>query len=194
MTMASDTLIELPHGERRSFERVQDAVALQVRKLTDEPAAGEPKPKDNGSGSQRKAVRKANKYDIEGYAEVKRQYPQVATYIDELEERIRQLLLGGGSIAETPSHKVSLSAGGLAFADDILLHPGQLVSVALCLFPSMTKIGCDARVISANDAPEIANGDKPTYRITFVRMTDEDRNAVVSHVSQLLQGRPHVDD
>lgn len=192
--MADSTTIDMPQGERRSFARVQDAVALQVQRLTDEPAAGEGAPPTKKNPAARPAVRKPNKYDIEGYGDVKRQFPMVANYIEELEERIRQLLLGGEPTSEKPTHKVSLSAGGLAFADDLLLQPGQLVSVTLCLFPDMHRIGCDARVVSANDAPEISDGDKPSYRLTFVRMTDADREKISNHVNNLLRGRPVADD
>jgi len=188
--MATDKTSELPHGERRSSARVQDAVALQLRKLTDEPAAGDPKRRKSKIPEERANIRKPNKYDMAGYGEVKRQYPEVAQYIEELEERIRQLLLDGEPVSKEPTHKVSLSASGIAFADETLLYPGQMISLKLCLFPSMKQIGCDARVISANDAPEIANGDKPTYRVTFVRMTDADRSAISAHVDHLLLGRP----
>jgi len=184
--MVESNLNQLPHGERRDFDRVQDAVGLQVQRLHEMPAAGEVAIKNTVVGK----VRRANKYDITGYADVKRDHPAVAHYVEELEERIRQLLLDGANPSETPTHKVSLSASGMAFADNSLMYPGEQVGITITLFPSLRRVACDARVISAGDAPEIANGEKHTYRLSFVRITDADKQALDQHVRGLLQSIP----
>lgn len=184
--MAESTHNTLPQGERRDYERVQDAIGLQVKRLHELPAAGEVPTQMVQPGR----VRRANKYDIKGYAEVKRDYPAVAQYVEELEERIRQLQLEGAVPSETPTHKVSLSASGMAFADDVLMYPGEQVGVTITLFPSLKRVACDARVVSAGDAPEIANGDKHTYRLNFVRITDSDRQTLIDHVKALVKTIP----
>jgi len=177
---------QLPNGERRDYDRVQDAVGLQVQRLHELPAAGEVVnkvlPQDK--------VRRANKYDIKGYADVKRDHPAVAHYVQELEERIRQLLLDGAIPSESPTHKVSLSASGMAFADDALMYPGEQIGLTITLFPSLRRVACDARVISAGDAPEISDGEKHTYRLSFVRITDADKQALDLHVRGLLRSIP----
>jgi len=184
--MADSKQTKLAHGERRDFERVQDAVGLQVRRLHELPAAGESRRSD----SAEPRVRRANKYDIEGYAKVKSDFPAVAKYVQELEERIRQLLLEGAVPSEVPTHKVSLSASGLAFADDLLMYPGEQIGLTITLFPSLKRVACDARVVSAGDAPEIANGEKHTYRLNFVRITDSDKKVLDEHVQSLLKTIP----
>lgn len=184
--MAESNHNNLPRGERRDFERVQDAVGLQVQRLHELPAAGEAQT----SAAAANKVRRANKYDIDGYADVKREYPAVANYVVELEERIRQLLLDGAISSEMPTHKVSLSASGMAFADDILMYPGEQVGLTITLFPSLRKIVCDARVVSAGDAPEISNGEKHTYRLNFARISDGDKQAIDKHVTTLLKSIP----
>lgn len=173
--------------ERRLHPRVQDAVGLHLRRLTEMPAAGE---RDAFAPEGQRRVRRANKYAIDGYAETRRHHPAIAAYIDELEERIRQLLLDGDPVSRVPTHKVSLSLGGMAFADARLLALDELLGVTLTLFPSGRRIGCDAQVVSANDAPEIAQGDLPTYRIAFLRMSDADRDALGAHVATLSRARP----
>lgn len=184
--MLQNENLKNPQKERRSHERVQDAIGLQIERLHEMPAAGEPASRPSTDTN----IRRANKYDIPGYADVKRDYPAVASYVQELEERIRQLQLDGVKPAEAPTHKVSLSASGVAFADDQLLYPGELVGITLTLFPSLRRIGCDARVVSTGDAPEIANGEKHTYRMTFVRITDEDRAMINEHVKGLRKSIP----
>jgi len=177
---------QLAHGERRDFDRVQDAVGLRIQRLHELPAAGEVARKIEPAGN----VRRANKYDIDGYAVVKREYPAVANYVEELEERIRQLLLDGAIPSESPTHKVSLSASGMAFADNTLLYPGEQIGLTITLFPSLQRVACDARIISAGDAPEIANGEQHTYRLSFVRITDADKQVLDQHVQGLLRSFP----
>ena len=214
----SDEITSNPlEDERRGHTRVQDAVGFHLQRGTDNDVAGGQAGTTSaasvaaagGSAADGPAdtpavtasvvaapasVRRPNKYDIDGYADVKRNFPAVTDYIAELEERIRQLLLDADQPSQTPTHKVSLSAGGMAFADDVLLQTGEVIGVTLTLFPSLQRIAGDARVVSANDAPEIALGDKPTYRIVFVRMTDADRTLLDAHVAQLMDSVRLPDD
>lgn len=187
--MESDNGMMDDQEERRHHVRVQDAVGLHVHRLVELPAAGQSVP-----AIVQPSVLKHDKYDIEGYAEVRRDHPAVGQYIDDLEERIRQLLLDSDAISEKPSHKVSLSAGGLYFSDRLLLHPGEMISLILTLFPSGKRIGSDARVISANDVPEVSSGDELSYRVVFVRMSDADRQTIAEHVNKLIGSRPSMDE
>jgi len=202
MCMTSDVK-QVPE-ERRQDARVHDAVGLHLQRL--DKAAG-----DDVTGrsdrelstasivgsldsAHRTATRRANKYAIEGYGDVRRNHPDVAAYIDALEERIRQLLLDGDPVETAPTHKVSLSAGGIAFADGRLFEPGEIIGVSLTLFPSARRVASDARIVSANDAPEVANGDRPNYRLEFVRMSDADRHALTAHIEALSGARRPVAD
>lgn len=169
-------------GERREYTRVQDAVGLTIQKLTEMPAAG-----TGASVQSSLKVRKRDKYDIQGYASVRRDFPAVASYIDQLEERIRQLLLDGDSTKSKPTHKVSLSAGGVHFADSILLRPGELIGITITLFPSGRQISTDARILDGNEAPEVAKRDEPSYRALFVRMSEADHEAIEAHVQKILE-------
>ncbi|NND91615.1 MAG: PilZ domain-containing protein [Granulosicoccus sp.] len=170
--------------ERRQHVRIHDAVGLHVQRLADMPAAGQSVPAPVAN-----TVRKADKYGIEGYREVRRDYPAVASYIDALEERIRELHLDGDVAASNPSHKVSLSAGGIYFADKQLLQPGEMVGITLTLFPGGKRIGSDARIVSGNESPDLARHDEPSYRAVFVRMSDADRQVIEEHVQRLLDRR-----
>lgn len=97
---------------------------------------------------------------------------------------------------EAPTHKASLSSVGLAFAHDLLMRPGELITLHVSLFPAggaIRTIQVDGRVVSANDAPEIADGDKPTYRVAFESIDDEDRDFIEAHVKALSVKRPTMD-
>ncbi len=168
-------------SDRRQHVRVHDAVGLEIQKLTEMPAAGQ-----TVSPQPPKTVRKRDKYDIEGYAIVRRDFPEVGNYIDALEERIRQLLLDGDVSQAKPTHKVSLSAGGVHFSDSVLLRPGELIGITLTLFPSGIRIRTDARILDGNEAPEVAKRDEPSYRALFERMSDEDRRLIEAHVQRIL--------
>ncbi len=189
MTDQSETGGTEDSSERRINERVQDAIALQIERLTDLPAAGQ-----SVKAPERQSVRKRDKYEIEGYAEVCRDHPDVASYIDALEERIRELLLGGEKAPVRPTHKVSLSAGGIRFSDALLLQPGEMVGLTMTLFPSGQRIGSDALILAGNDSPEVARSDSPTYRARFIRMSDTDRQSIENHVLQLLGKRSGLQD
>jgi len=167
--------------ERRQFVRVQDAIGLNIQRLTDMPAAGQAV-----SARLPKTVRKRDKYDIEGYAIVRRDYPDVAKYIDDLEERIRQLLLDGDATPAKPTHKVSLSAGGIYFSDSILLRPGELIGLTMTFFPSGESISVDAQILGGNEPAERIKRDEPSYRAIFVRMTDHNVNVIERHVQRIL--------
>lgn len=188
MTEQADKNSEVT-SERRYHERVQDAVALHIERLADRSAAGQTTAKP-----VQQSVRKRDKYEIKGFSEVRRDYPEVGNYIDALEERIRELLLGGEKAPVRPTHKVSLSAGGVRFSDSMLLRPGETVALTLTLFPSGQRIGTDALILSGNDAPEVARSDSPTYRARFVRMSDADRDCIESHVRQLLVKRSNLQE
>ena len=175
--------------ERRRFVRVQDAVGLHVQRLVDVPAAGQEAP-----SSPQPSVRKTDKYSMDGYATVRKDYPDVAQYISDLEERIRELLLDGDAAPAKPTHKVSLSAGGLSFSDKALFVPGEVVSVTLTLFPEAKRIGTDAVIVSANDTDELPNQNNPTYRAEFIRISDSDRQVIEEHVRQLLAKRSLLSD
>lgn len=174
--------------ERRHYVRVQDALGLHIQSLVELPAAGQP-PTTQSSES----VRKKDKYAIQGYAEVRKHYPDVAQYITDLEERIRELLLDGDELISKPTHKVSLSAGGLRFSDKALFAPGEMVSMTMTLFPSGQRIGTDAIIVAANEAG-VLDMDTPRYHAEFIRISDQAREMLENHVNQLLAKRELLSD
>ncbi|MFK7893575.1 MAG: hypothetical protein AB8B63_22350 [Granulosicoccus sp.] len=176
--------------ERRRYVRAHDAVGLHLQRLLEIPAAGQA-----SVPVQSAKVRKQDKYQIDGYSSVRAHYPAVAEYIGQLEERIRQLLLDADEPPESPTHKVNMSAGGICFTDDQVFYPEEMLSVCMTLFPTGRRIVSDAIVISANDVDyKESAGDRPTYRLEFVRMAEADRRVLETHVDQLLTKRELLED
>lgn len=176
--------------ERRRYVRAYDAVGLHLQRLLEMPAAGQSR-----APVQSVKVRKHDKYQIDGYSTVRTHYPAVAEYIGQLEERIRQLLLDADEAPASPTHKVNMSAGGICFTDHQLFYPEEMLSVSMTLFPTGKRIVADAIVISANDIEyKESAGDRPTYRLEFVRIADADRRALETHVDQLLTKRELLED
>jgi len=170
--------------ERREYARVMDAVGLII---LHEVVDGIPQAT---RGTNLDGIK--NRYDISGYAEVKRDYPAITEYIDALEERIRQLRLDGRELQEAPTHKVILSAGGVAFADDQLLQPGDIVSLRLTLFPKLQRIDCEAAVVSIGDITELLSDRQHSYRVSFTVISKADAAIIDEHVHSLCKSvRPH---
>jgi len=169
--------------ERRANRRVRDAIGLVITVVEGDAAAHGVQ--SSNATQDRVRVRKQNKYEIAGYAEVKASFPEVADYIAELEERIRTLLLQGDHSAERPSHKVSLSASGLAFAEDRIMQVGDTLELNLTLFPQLEKIKCGGRIVTVGEASEVGEGAKHTYRVEFTDISSADAAAIKSHVKSL---------
>ena len=94
--------------------------------------------------------------------------------------------------AYAPDRKVSLSASGISFADSGLHQPGTQITLALVLFPSKQSIVCQAMIVSAGDAEEVAEGELPTYRASFVGLTQSQTQLLTDHVNALLSNLVNV--
>lgn len=167
--------------DRRSHARVQDAVGLRVKRSADVAAV-----ELSEAPLDRRAPTKHDKYGVDGYTEVRNLYPAVADYVGELEQRIRDLLPHGDGPPLKPTHKVSLSSGGLYFADKMLLRPGEQISLTITLFPTGRQISADARIVAAKDAEGVSVKGNLNYRASFTRMSDADRLFLEKHIEQLL--------
>jgi len=183
---SSSELLQFPL-ERRTSVRVQDAVILDFLPL----------PGDTTEALWPVAATLAlgrvdDKYSIDGFAEVRRDFPAVSDYIDSLEESVRRLRVDQQEALTQPTHRVSLSVTGIAFADQRLLQPGDEIRLRLTLFPQLTAIECHGTVISVGVETELANGEQHTYRVTFTNLSTADRDLVDAHVTGLRRALRHT--
>lgn len=170
------------YPERRRHVRVRDALGLRVQRLGDLPANGHLQ----GKATIIAADNISDSSSVEGYSRVQNEFPAVAEHIHDLEERVRQLLLARSTEPTLPTHKVSLSEGGLNFTERMLFLPGEKVHIELTLFPLGQRISADAVIISANDSDDVSTSDQPTYHAKFIRISDADHKLLASHVDHLL--------
>lgn len=90
------------------------------------------------------------------------------------------------SAPDIPTHKVSLSLSGLAFADKGFYTAGSELDATLFFYPSKDKIDCKIKIVSVGDAPEVSKGDWLTYRATFSELPDSQASLLSEHVDSLL--------
>lgn len=164
-------------AERRQHLRVMDAIGLEILHESGDKLAA--------STHVSRATKAHNRYDLDGYSVVQRDFPAIVEYIDLLEEQIRQLQLDGRSVTDSPTHTVILSAGGVAFADDQLFQPGDILSLRLTLFPQRKRIECDGAIVSIGDITELARDTQHSYRVTFTSIAEQDVQAIDQHVHRL---------
>ncbi len=126
---------------QRSYYRVNDKVALRARKI--EPGSVsvsdlfERRIRETGLTNQFIHERAKKRPTL---LSVERRYPDVAAYIEYLEDKI-QTLAGYVSSDEsplpmTPDHDVSLSASGLSFNSASGFEVGDQIEIMMRLFPS----------------------------------------------------------
>ncbi len=183
--------------ERRGRDRATDAVGLIVTKVNPrlQPESAESSSPDQYPSSfYNNPVKQLDKYDLAGYSDVKARYPEVAEYISSLEEALRVASVARQMPQTRPTHKVSLSASGLAFADNRLYKVTSNLRLSIQLFPINVQINCLGRIISVNDAPEVGEGDKHTYRVIFTEIAENDRALIDQHVQTILRGFDRYED
>ncbi len=109
-----------------------------------------------------------------------------AIYLQVIPQGGEELALSQLANVNAPDRKVSLSASGILFADRGLHQPGTQLTLGIVLFPSKQSIVCQAKIISAGDAKTVANGELPTYRASFVDLSQSQTQVLVDHVDALI--------
>jgi len=189
---AVSTNTEQPKGqavERRSFFRVNDAVALKVSKLETEmlEAAKERVQqrerelqafsKGDGSAQVQAALR-----------EVEAKHPEVANLFRLFDSRLEALTHAlapqDKSEQEAPNVVASMSGNGLAFDWPSAFYDGEHLMVELTLFPLRYQIDLVAKVVRGNPADRATDGNFHCA-MEFVEVAETDREVLLQHVHNL---------
>lgn len=170
--------------ERRGYHRVLDAVALDIRRLEPGEVA------DLGQSGEETIVDTSGWQPFAGIDALRSSFPSAATHIEKLESLLRkaQDVSHPSSLAsDAPTHKVSLSGSGIAFAHDLVLQPGDRLVLGLTLFPSREFVQVPAMVISVGGAAGPVSGGKYAARAMFSDIDASAREKIVQHID-FVQG------
>ncbi len=171
--------------ERRDYFRVLDAVGMDVYKL--EPG------ESLASLAERAELALSDqslgdKSVFAGLSHLRKSNPEAAAYIESLEQRIDSFSQSADiqKIATRPTHKVSLSGSGIAFAHDKLLQPGDRVGLGITFFPSGKFLNVIATVVSVGNTNGSVSGGKYAARAVFSNIDAKSRTIILEHINYVL--------
>lgn len=171
--------------ERRGYARVLDAVGLEIRRL--EPG----EVVDLTGNDEDDTVVDANDWQpFVGIEDLRARVPDAALHIEKLESILLKESAANRALShasETPTHKVSLSGSGVAFAHNLLLQPGDNLVLGLTLFPSREFVQVLAMVISVGGSSGPVSGGKHAARAMFSDLDANTRETIVRHI-EFVQG------
>ena len=84
-----------------------------------------------------------------------------------------------------PTHKVSLSGSGIAFAHNHLLQPGDRVNLRLTLYPSETELALSAMIVSVGQAKGPVSGGEYAARAVFSDIESSMRKQILDHINYI---------
>ena len=82
-----------------------------------------------------------------------------------------------------PTHKVSLSGSGIAFAHNQLLQPGDRVNLQLTLYPAETELELSAMIVSVGHASGPVSGGEYAARAVFSDIESAMRKQILDHIN-----------
>lgn len=165
--------------ERRGYVRILDAVGLDIRRLEPGEVA------DVGHSGEETVVDISGWQPFAAIDALRSGFPSAAEHIEKLESLLRKendVSQVSNLASEAPTHKVSLSGSGIAFAHNLVLQPGDRIVLGLTLFPSREFIEVLAMVISVGGSTGPVSGGKYAARAMFSDIDVSAREKIVEHI------------
>ncbi|MBV1932130.1 MAG: PilZ domain-containing protein [Porticoccaceae bacterium] len=179
--------------EKRRFNRIDDSVFLSYKTIK-EAELDELLSSLKGSSGQWQKIQ-SSLAEIDGrinelLPKLDGALPEVASLFQLLNSKVQ--ILGsvitrgegdsGGDIHLKPSHKISLSAGGVSFhaPDSVRVH--DHLEISLTLFPECYFIKAVGRVVSCREALPSAPEFNKLVAVDWVYLDEGDREYTVAHV------------
>ncbi len=186
---------------RREYFRIDDRVALKMNPVPAELNIED----DEHFEARRHALGLANHFSFNReqhrpqLRKIASKHPEIASYMEFLEDEIqvlaKRLVSQDETLPAVPNADVNICAEGFRIETKEEYPQGQDLEVSLLLFPSHTSIYTYGKVLRSD---KITEGDefligKFETVISFDRIHDEDKEALVKHIHQkqllLLQER-----
>ncbi len=179
--------------EKRRFNRIDDSVFLSYKTVKETELDELLSTLEKSSGQRQKL--QSSMAEIDGrinelLLKLDDALPEIAVLFQLLNSKV-QLLSGAiargegaseGEIHLKPSHKISLSAGGVSFRapDSVRVH--DHLEISLTLFPECYFIKAVGRVVSCREALPSAPEFNKLVVVDWVYLDDYDREYTIAHV------------
>lgn len=183
--------VKQSNDDRREYFRVNDAVRLTIRSVSEEELPALLECLDQNITGNFTIMSSLSAISAEMAASMRRieiNQPDVAAYLKALDRKIavlgRALIASENELVMEEAHPVNLSAGGMGVLVNEKYQSGQPVEIKMLLFPSFTGVLTYGTVIDSTPlAPEEAKeGYSYRVRIEFTHMREQDRDLVIRHV------------
>lgn len=176
--------VSVQSQERRRFFRIDDEIVLFYRSVdgSETPDLEEIKRQMADPFSLGASLELLSQDAQSLLHRIHREQPDVADFLQILEKKIdiiaQAVMRTHSDLADQPTHKVSLSASGIAFDAEENLANGQALELKLVIPPSLVGIVTYGRVVYSQK-----NADQG-YRIgvDFLTMQEQDREYLIRHV------------
>lgn len=197
--------------ERRRFNRIDDSVLLSYKTVKEGELDGLLASLKESAGQRHKL--QGSMAEIDGrinnlLPRIEDALPEVASLFQLLNSKVQILSRviarsdtraeagsEGGSGADPhirPSHKISLSAGGVSFRapDSVRVH--DHLEISLTLFPECYFIRAVGRVISCREALPSAPEFNKLVVVDWVYLDEDDRQYTIAHVLKKQVEQPRL--
>lgn len=180
---------EIPNAEgkeRRSSFRVDDAVHLEFRLISEE--NGENTGDDESMQTCRALMQLREISSQSGHilANIRKQYSDIAQYLTLLDKKIDAIAQIAGAVSMggelKANTKVNISTGGIAFAHPDQLSNGQRLIMRLVLFPSHLCIQPKGRVVYCRERPQASADRRYRIGIEFEPLTETENDQLIRHL------------
>lgn len=171
--------------ERRRYFRIDDIIGIKTEVIPQQEV--QQKLQQFWDNQHQFSLRNEFNYELEQHQtdlkHIKIKMPEVGRYLDLLQKQLDMLtekvVKGEDQFVEEEIH-VNLSAQGLSFYSDEVVHASEIVEMHLKLLPGHQKIVVFSKVINC-----IKDKDRPgKYKVAldFEHIHDADREILVKHV------------
>lgn len=171
-------------SDRRRYFRIDDEIILVYRSISQEEVPG-PEYFQSQFTDRFSLTSTLEYLTCESQAQlrlIQRDYPEVSKYLETLERKINVLaqafMVSNNHLAEQPTHKVNLSACGIAFDAEQRLAEGQILELKMVVPPALVGILTFGKVIYCREQQH------GRYRVgvDFLALRDQDREFLIRHV------------
>ena len=180
-----DSIKNITEENRRAF-RINDNILLSLRIVPDDKLEEILKkyPENNAELQLLNNFSDSSKALTDQFALVRRRYPEIAKYLEILDDKINNLARMQFStcymIPDLNWHEVNISASGIRFNYEKELSIGTYIELRLQLSQLSKYILAYGKIVRSEIDPDIENSFK--IALEFTHMGAEDREAIHAHV------------